>query len=607
MRNPAPTIEEIAQAIQQQRPDAAERLARAYLAFHPDDETGLMLLGMSLQAQARGDAAIEVFRELTRLLPDSALHWGNLGTLLRDAKRGDEAEAALRRALELDPRNSGVLENLGLLYYERTDFAAASKFLVAAVEVDPAALNARIYGASACCEIIDMQTAEMLVASWWQWTQIDIDAQLALANVMIRCGHTDTAETILRRALTRADNKPRVLVRLINLYERVNRLDDARALLAQLPRPDTVADLELQDDIVGAYSALAARENDYRKARELLEPLVATRNAGPEVFFALAKFRDKDNDVAGAMQALERAHALQMEKAAKLIPELIAANVDPLTVGLDPVTAESRALWPELPGPSEADSPVFIMGFPRSGTTMLEQMLDAVPSLRAMDEQPFLQKVIGRMREFGLAYPEQLHLLDAAQCDELRKVYWDLVRGIVTIGPGQRLVDKNPLNMLRFPLVHRLFPQARTLFILRHPCDVVLSCFMQSFGAPSFMLLCSTLPRLARGYANAMNGWLQNSAVLQPKLLTFRHEDLLDDFSGTAQRIGEFIGVDDVTPMLTFHEHARRKGYIATPSYAQVIEPVNRKGVDRWRRYREYIEPILPTLKPIMERWGYAD
>ena len=59
--------------------------------------------------------------------------------------------------------------------------------------------------------------------------------------------------------------------------------------------------------------------------------------------------------------------------------------------------------------------------------------------------------------------------------------------------------------------------------------------------------------------------------------------------------------------MLTFHEHARRKGYIATPSYAQVIEPVNRKGVDRWRRYREYIEPILPTLKPIMERWGYAD
>jgi len=125
MRNPAPTIEEIAQAIQQQRPDAAERLARAYLAFHPDDETGLLLLGMSLQAQTRSDAAIEVFRELTRLLPDSALHWGNLGTLLRDAKRGDEAEAALRRALELDPRNAAAHYNLARQFEESGEAAPA--------------------------------------------------------------------------------------------------------------------------------------------------------------------------------------------------------------------------------------------------------------------------------------------------------------------------------------------------------------------------------------------------------------------------------------------------------------------------------------------------
>jgi Flp pilus assembly protein TadD len=562
---------------------------------------------MSLQAQARAEAALEVFQELTRLFPGSALHWGNLGTLLREAARADEAEAAYRRALELDPRNSGVLENLGLLHYERADFAAARKFLVAAAEIDPAALTARIYGAAACCECTDVPTAERLVASWWQWTQLDLDAQLALANVMIRSGHPDTAETILRRALTQTAEKPRVLVRLLSLYERLNRLDDARALVPQLPRPDTVSDPNLQDEIVNVFSALAAREADYRKARALLEPLVTARKAGAELFFALAKVRDKDDDVTGALEALERAHALQMEKAAKLIPELIAANVDPLTLGLDPVTAESRAQWREAPGPPEAESPVFVMGFPRSGTTMLEQMLDAVPTLKAMDEQPFLQNVIEQIRQFGLTYPADLHRLDASQCEQLRTTYWGLVHRTVAIGPGQRLVDKNPLNMLRLPLVNRLFPQARIIFIMRHPCDVVLSCYMQNFGAPSFNLLCSTLPRLARGYVNAMNGWLSNVAVLQPNLLAFRHEDLLDDFTGTAQRIADFVGVDDAAPMLAFHEHARRKGYIATPSYAQVIEPVNRKGVDRWRRYRQYLEPILPTLKPIMDHWGYAD
>jgi Flp pilus assembly protein TadD len=601
------SIDQIILAIQQQQPQTAERLAREFLGAMPGDETALLLLGMSLQAQQRADSALEVFQELTRLFPGAALHWGNLGTLLRDAGKADDAEAAYRRALAIEPRNSSMLENLGLLHYERSDFAAARRLLVGAADLDPGAINARIYGAAACCECTDTATAERLVASWWQWTRIDLDAQLALASVMMRCNHPDTAETILQRALAQTSDKPRVLVRLLGLYERLNRMDDARVLLAQMPRPEAVADPVLQDEIVNTYSALAARENDYRKARELLEPLATSPRAGAEVFFALAKVRDKDGDVDGAMRALERAHALQMERCEKLIPELIAANVDPLTVGLDPVTAESRAQWHEAAGPGVEATPVFIMGFPRSGTTMLEQMLDAVPELKAMDEQPFLQNVIERMRRFDLAYPEQLHLLDAAQCEELRQVYWERVRHVVALAPGQRLVDKNPLNMLRLPLVNRLFPQARIILVLRHPCDVVLSCYMQTFGAPSFNLLCSTLPRLARGYVNAMNGWLTNVAVLKPNVFAFRHEDLLDDFAGTAQRIGDFIGVADTTPMLAFHEHARRKGYIATPSYAQVTEPVNRKGVDRWRRYRQYMEPVLPVLRPIMEHWGYDD
>jgi len=307
------------------------------------------------------------------------------------------------------------------------------------------------------------------------------------------------------------------------------------------------------------------------------------------------------------MQALQRAHELQMQKASLLVPELIASGQEPLTVGLDPITLQSRSQWPELSAPALDASPIFIMGFPRSGTTMLEQMLDAVPTLRAMDEQPFLQSVVERIEQFGLQYPRDLHRLDQAQCDELRAVYWALVRKTVALEPGQRLVDKNPLNMLRLPLVNRLFPNARIIFALRHPCDVVLSCYMQSFGAPAFNLLCSTLERLARGYVNAMQGWLHHAGILEPALMPLRHEDLLGDFAGTAQRIGEFIGVADFSPMLAFHEHARQKGYIATPSYAQVTEPVNRKGVDRWRRYRSYFEPILPTLRPILEHWQYAD
>jgi Flp pilus assembly protein TadD len=608
MQPAASTIADISAAIQQGRLQTAENLAREQLRAYPTDENILTLLGLSVQMQGRPNDAALFFQELTRLQPDAAIHWNNLGSVLRAAGQGEAAEAAYRRALALAPRDSHVLENLGLLYHERADYAAARVCFVAAADIDPVSTIARIYGANACAECTDMPTAERLVASWWRWTNIDLEQQLLLASVMTRTGHLDTAETILRRTLPQAGaERPRVIVRLLVLNERLNRVDEARALLAALPRPEHVDDAELQEEIINAHAVLAARENDYQKASDLLEPLARVGTPGSDFFFALARIRDKRGDVDATMQALREAHALQMRKAALLIPDLIASGKEPLTAGLDPISADSRQQWIQMPAPGDDESPIFIMGFPRSGTTMLEQMLDAVPTLRAMDEQPFLQSVVERIEQFGLRHPGDLHRLDAGQCDELRKVYWGLVRKTVKLDTGQRLVDKNPLNMLRLPLVNRLFPRSRIIFAMRHPCDVVLSCYMQSFGAPAFMLLCSTLERLARGYVNAMQGWQHHVGLLQPALLPLRHEDLLADFSGTAQRIGEFLGIDDATPMLMFHEHARQKGYIATPSYAQVTEPVNRKGVDRWRRYRSHLEPILPALKPVMEQWHYAD
>ena len=175
----------------------------------------------------------------------------------------------------------------------------------------------------------------------------------------------------------------------------------------------------------------------------------------------------------------------------------------------------------------------------------------------------------------------------------------------VSLAPGQRIVDKNPLNLLHLPLIVRLFPQAPIILALRHPCDVILSCYMQNFRSPGFQVLCSSLDRLARGYVNAMRYWVHHENLLKPRVLRSRYEDLLDDFDANVLRIGEFIGVDDATPMGRFHEHAQKKGFISTPSYSQVTQPPNKRAVDRWKRYEEWFEPLKPTLKEVMELWGY--
>ena len=210
------------------------------------------------------------------------------------------------------------------------------------------------------------------------------------------------------------------------------------------------------------------------------------------------------------------------------------------------------------------------------------------------------------MQSRGMQYPDDLDRLSEGDLDRLRSVYWKRVAGVVSLAPDDRLVDKNPLNMLRLPMIHRLFPHARIVLALRHPCDVVLSNFMQSYRAPAFQVLCSSLDRLARGYVNAMRFWLHHAELFRPAILELRYEDLLDDFATQSQRVATHLDLSDVDALAKFQAHARAKGFISTPSYAQVVEPLNKKAVGRWQRYREYLEPVLPVLQPMIERWGYT-
>jgi hypothetical protein len=102
-----------------------------------------------------------------------------------------------------------------------------------------------------------------------------------------------------------------------------------------------------------------------------------------------------------------------------------------------------------------------------------------------------------------------------------------------------------------------------------------------------------------------MDFWVRHVALFNPAVLELRYEDLLDDVAAQTRRIAEHLELSDATALEKFQAHARAKGFISTPSYAQVVEPLNKKAVGRWERYREYLEPVLPTLEPAMKRWGY--
>lgn len=597
--------------LEQGRNEEAERLARSILASNPADAAAANVRGLALLGLGSHQEASVIFTDLTRRHPEDALLWNNLGTAWQRLGRMQDAEQAFEKALRIEPADPRYLANLGFLQLEAGRQQKAKQLLLAAVRGDPANLEVRIHCAQTCLDCGEPTLAEELLTDWRRWVgQLDARLQVDLASVLLRLGEDAASIDLLEANLNDTPSGHSARARLVGVLERINRLDDARTQLSALPAPEQVDDPQLRGEIIEAHAALLARGPDPDSARDMLEQLLSYQGSKDERLrvatqFMLAKLCDQQDDVAACMKYLELAHAAQMQFVSQVMPELASPNANSLSIADFPLSAEQFQGWNRLDEPSMEDSPVFVVGFPRSGTTMLEQMLDAHPAMVSMDERPFVQRVIEHMQSMGLQYPEQLGLLDAEQCERLRATYWGAVANVARLRPGQRLVDKNPLTMLRLPMLVRLFPNSKIIFVMRHPCDVLLSCYLQNFSAPPFMALCSSLQRLAAGYIKAMQFWIRHVELMKPQVFEWRYESVVEDFSANVERLGDFLELGDTAPLRAFSEHAKRKGFITTPSYSQVVQPVYKSSIGRWRRYREYFEPILPLLQPAMDHWNY--
>jgi hypothetical protein len=162
------------------------------------------------------------------------------------------------------------------------------------------------------------------------------------------------------------------------------------------------------------------------------------------------------------------------------------------------------------------------------------------------------------------------------------------------------------MNILRLPAIRRVFPNARILLAVRHPCDVILSCYMQQFRAPDFALLCRSIDSLGLGFRRTFDYWYAQGALVAPAVHEINYENLVRDFEAGMRAVTDFLELPWDEHMLRPAERAQAKGYISTPSYAQVMQPVHQKSVDRWRRYEKHFAAALPALEPYLVRWGYV-
>ncbi len=580
--------------------------------------------------------ALNLYIRVTELDRADVEAWTKRGITERRLGQFAESEASCRRAVALQPKLALTHYALGVSVQCLGRTEEAMTCYRAAIALDPKLPDAHylignvLHGQGRLTEAMDHYRRAIALRSNYPEALSDLGA------VLVLLGRSLEAEPLLLQALRLRPDNAETIANLGVVREKAGRSDEALGLFQRALRfaPQSVpvvaclaSLLERQGKIVEAQQALDLVPLANDAALVCIRARIAREQGRPADAAALLEAalagnaRPADHILAAEMELLLGQMLDRLGEPAKAYGHIAAGKRHVAAVtGTDTAVAPRylrevakarRLLIPALghvtPAADAAPAPIFLIGFPRSGTTLLEQILDSHPGLQAMEEKPAVAAM--RVVFDGMAGddPGAIAALEPEQIMRLRAAYDAEVRQHLTRRPDALLVDKLPLNIVWAHLIWRVFPDAKFLLALRHPCDVSLSCLMQNFGANEAMNSFLTLDHTVQTYAAVMSLWQEQTRVLPIQPHVLRYEDLVADFEPTVRGLLDFAGVGWDEAVLRHTDHARSRSLVNTPSYHQVREPIYKRATYRWKRYAEPFAPHMETLRPFIESFGYAE
>lgn len=480
----------------------------------------------------------------------------------------------MERACRLDPANHGLWLDLGTAYGMRYDYPAAERCFERAVKVAP-----------------------------------DQAEAMAMAGTHCRnFNRHELARTYFERAITQRNAPADTLVKLAELYERFHFLEEAGQLVERALQKDGNCSLALL-----ARARLLRTQGRVDEAEQILRALLTSES--PETWstrirawYELGANLDRQGRYAEAMSAFLEAKSMIRPNAKPYVAAQRQVHLR-LKEAATNISTEVLRRWHQngtnTPGSRRI---ALLCGHPRSGTTLLEQVLDAHPEITSAEESAvFFETYLWLKR----GMPDDalvLSVLEAASPEALsqaRGSYFDsLDRFLGKPSSEKILIDKNPSLTALVPAFVRVLPEAKFLVALRDPRDVCLSCFMQPLPLNQVSAVFLDLEGTVDEYVSLMGFWRALAPRLPCPWAEIRYEDMVEDLESISRRVLEFLGVPWDDKVLRFHEHARKK-LVRSPTYQDVTRPVNRGAIGRWRNYEKYLAPHLEKLLPFLKGFGY--
>jgi tetratricopeptide (TPR) repeat protein len=414
--------------------------------------------------------------------------------------------------------------------------------------------------------------------------------QLQLGFAEAGAGDFGAAERAFRAAIRLDPGNIAAWLELALVLESLNRVEELAALVAQAEAaaggPETI--------FIRAWAL--RRQGRFEEALPLVEAVPDSIDPMRRAQL-LAEIADRLGQTERAFAAFtamnEAALAAKPKPPGLSYRESVAADAALVTPGW-------ISSWRKVALDDAPPAPVFIIGFPRSGTTLLDTLLMNLPDLHVLEEMPPVGEV-----QIMLGGQARLPALTSKEANALRRRYFEALDIVAPAQAGRIVVDKYPLHMARMPIIHRIFPDAKIVFVERHPCDAVLSCFMSNFALSRAMRSFTSLEESALLYDTVFDAWARAETLLPLDVHRVRYERMVENLEGEMRALLDYLGLAWDPRVLDNRTSAARREHIATASYSQVTEPIYRRSAGRWSRYRAQMAPVLPVLAPWAERLGY--
>lgn len=531
--------------------DDAARAFQRCIELQPGFVEAHNNLGHVERARGKLSQAAVCFREAIKHAPGYALAHKNLGTIYQLQGKLGRAVSSLRHSLELAPEDPQGQASLGELLLQREQHEEAMHCYRAAVEMDPS-----------------------LVEAW-----------IGLGATLQHDERLDDALDSYRRAFELAPDNEAALYGLTSILELRGRYEEGLSLARSALKKG-----DLRDDVIVAYARLLRRVGQAADAITLIEPMVKSREAEgkswPRLDYTMGDLHDEAGNHERAFLYYSRANNATRK------------DFDPVAhrrgVGAI-IQYFTQAKLKALPRSSEkTDRPTFIVGMPRSGTTLVEQILAAHPAVHAGGELTrvfFLARDMSTIVASKHPYPDCLDEISPEILDRLASEYLRDFPGLAH--RYERLTDKLPANFLNLGLIELLFPGARIIHCKRDRLDTCLSCFFQNFRSQSFSHDLIDIGVYYSQYRRMMRHW---ESVISLPILEVHYEELVQSQETQSRRLLEFLGLEWDPACLNFYQSDR---IIKTTSYAQVRKPIYTSSIGRHRHYMPRLQPLVDALKTV--------